>query len=108
LAWDPEHETKSCRLKAGAKGETTMSDNNVVAHWKKTSSLMWLMVGLWAVFSFFIHMFAPALNAIKILGFPFGFYMAAQGSLIAFVVMLFWFAKAQDKIDREFGMAEED
>jgi putative solute:sodium symporter small subunit len=34
--------------------------------------------------------------------------MAAQGSLIAFVVMLFMFAKQQDKIDREFGFAEED
>ena len=91
-----------------AKGETFMSDNNVEAHWRKTSSLMWLMLGLWAFFSFFIHMLAPQLNAIRIIGFPLGFYMAAQGSLVAFVIMLFWFAKAQDKIDREFGMAEED
>jgi putative solute:sodium symporter small subunit len=85
-----------------------MADNNVEAHWRKTSSLMWLMLGLWAFFSFFIHMFAPALNGIRILGFPLGFYMAAQGSLIVFVAMLFWFGKAQDDIDREFGMAEED
>ena len=34
--------------------------------------------------------------------------MAAQGSLIVFVVMLFMFAKQQDKIDREYGFAEED
>jgi putative solute:sodium symporter small subunit len=34
--------------------------------------------------------------------------MAAQGSLIAFVVMLFVFAKQQDAIDREFGVAEDD
>jgi putative solute:sodium symporter small subunit len=34
--------------------------------------------------------------------------MAAQGSLIAFVVMLFIFARKQDQIDREFGMAEDD
>ncbi|MCG6953412.1 MAG: DUF4212 domain-containing protein [Betaproteobacteria bacterium] len=33
--------------------------------------------------------------------------MAAQGSLIVFVVQLFVFAKQQDKIDRECGMAEE-
>ena len=45
---------------------------------------------------------------IVIFGFPLGFYMAAQGSLIAFVVMLFVFAKQQDAIDREFGVAEED
>jgi putative solute:sodium symporter small subunit len=49
-----------------------------------------------------------SLNTIVIAGFPLGFYMAAQGSLLAFVLMLFWFAKAQDKIDRDFGVAEDD
>ena len=66
------------------------------------------MLALWAFFSFFVHMFVEPLNKIVILGFPLGFYMAAQGSLIAFVVMLFLFAKAQDKIDREEGVAEEE
>jgi cation/acetate symporter len=36
-----------------------------------------------------------------------GYYFAAQGSLIVFVVQLFLFVKQQDKIDREFGVAEE-
>ena len=76
-------------------------------HWRRTSTLMWIMMVLWAFFSFFIHMFVNDLNTIKILGFPLGFYMAAQGSLIAFVVMLFVFASRQDKIDREEGVAEE-
>jgi putative solute:sodium symporter small subunit len=76
-------------------------------YWSRTSGLMWLMLVLWIVFSFAIHMFVNQLNAIKVLGFPLGFYMAAQGSLIVFVAMLFWFAKAQDKIDREEGVAED-
>lgn len=78
------------------------------AHWSATSRLTLMMLAIWAFFSFFIHMFAGSLNGIKILGFPMGFYMAAQGSLIVFVTMLFWFAKAQDKIDREHGFAEEE
>jgi len=68
---------------------------------------MWIMLILWATFSFFIHMFVEQLNTINILGFPLGFYMAAQGSLIAFVVMLFIFAKRQDTIDRQEGVAED-
>jgi putative solute:sodium symporter small subunit len=68
---------------------------------------MWIMMILWAFFSFIIHMFVNDLNQFKVLGFPVGFYMAAQGSLIAFVVMLFIFASRQDKIDREEGVAEE-
>jgi putative solute:sodium symporter small subunit len=68
---------------------------------------MWTMMALWVVFSFLVHFFASSLNAIVILGFPIGFYMAAQGSLIAFVVMLFVFARKQDSIDREEGVAED-
>ncbi len=68
---------------------------------------MWTMFALWVFFSFIVHFFVNQLNSIVILGFPLGFYMAAQGSLIAFVVMLFLFAKRQDAIDREEGVAED-
>ncbi|MDI1347317.1 MAG: DUF4212 domain-containing protein [Pseudolabrys sp.] len=83
---------------------------NTDAHWQKTSRLMFTHLGVWFFFGYVVHFFVVPLNAIKIpiLGFPLGFYMAAQGSLIVFVVMLFMFARQQDKIDRDFGMAEDD
>ena len=76
-------------------------------YWKKTSRLMWIIMVLWVIFSFVIPAFAVQLNEIVIAGFPLGFYMAAQGSLIAYVVLCFWNASAQNKIDEEFGVAEE-
>lgn len=76
-------------------------------YWRRTSTLMWIMFALWVFFSFVVHVFVEPLNSITFLGFPLGFYMAAQGSLIAFVVMLFLFAKRQDTIDREEGVAED-
>lgn len=80
------------------------------AHWTATRNLMFKHLGVWLFFGYVIHFFVGPLNKIHIpiLGFPLGFYMAAQGSLIAFVVMLFVFAKQQDRIDREFGVAEDD
>jgi putative solute:sodium symporter small subunit len=82
---------------------------NQEAHWNKTTRLMWIHLGVWFFFGYVIHMFVVPLNkiVIPILRFPLGFYMAAQGSLIVFVVMLFMFAKQQDKIDREHGYAED-
>jgi putative solute:sodium symporter small subunit len=87
-----------------------MAETKEEAHWAKTTKLMWTHLGLWLFFGYVVHMFVVPLNKIVIplLGFPLGFYMAAQGSLIAFVVMLFVFAKQQDAIDREFGFAEDD
>jgi putative solute:sodium symporter small subunit len=77
------------------------------AYWSRTSRLMWTIMVLWFIFSFGIHLFAVQLNNVVIAGFPLGFYMAAQGSLIAFVVLCFWNGVAQNKIDKEFGVAED-
>lgn len=84
-----------------------LTQEKAQAYWKRTSGLMWTMLFIWFIASFVIHMFAPSLNQIKVLGFPMGFYMAAQGSLIIFVVSIFWYAKTQNKIDEEFGVAED-
>ena len=83
---------------------------NDEAHWRKTTKLMFAHFAIWFFFGYVVHMFVIPLNKIiiPVLEFPLGFYMAAQGSLIVFVVQLFMFAKQQDKIDREFGVAEDD
>jgi len=79
-------------------------------HWKRTTRLMFLHLFIWLFFGYIVHMFVNSLNqyTVPVLNFPLGFYMAAQGSLIVFVVMLFVFARQQDKIDREHGVAEDD
>ncbi|HUF87906.1 MAG TPA: DUF4212 domain-containing protein [Thermohalobaculum sp.] len=77
------------------------------AHWAKTRRLMWTCLIIWAFFSFIIHFFVSALNTISFIGFPLGFYMAGQGSLIIFVVLIFWYAARQNRIDEEFGVAED-
>ena len=84
-----------------------MATPDRAAYWVKTRNLMYVVLGLWFVFGFVVHFFVEPLNSIVILGFPLGFYMAGQGSLIAFVVMLFWFAARQNRIDEEHGVAED-
>ena len=85
-----------------------MSGSQPGRYWQRTSGLMWSMFALWLFFSFFVHFFATSLNSIVIFGFPLGFYMAAQGSLAVFVVLLLVFSRKQDSIDRDEGAAEPD
>ena len=87
--------------------EKRLTGEQQAAYWHKTRNLMWVILAAWFIFSFAVHFFAPELNKIHILGFPLGYYMAAQGSLIAFVLMCVWNAKAQDGIDNEFGVQDE-
>jgi putative solute:sodium symporter small subunit len=77
------------------------------AYWQKTRTLVFTSIAIWAFFSFFVHLFAVPLNGITILGFPLGYYMAAQGSLIVFVVLIFWFCAKQEKLDRDHGVSED-
>ena len=77
-------------------------------YWSRTRNLMIVHIAIWFIFAFVVHWFAFNLNQISLFGFPLGFYMAAQGSLVVFVVQLFAFVWQQDRIDRECGMAEEE
>lgn len=79
-----------------------------IIHWQRTKKLMIMTLVAWFIFAFAVHWFADSLNAVSFIGFPLGYYMAAQGSEIMFVIILFCFAKLQNKIDRETGFAEEE
>lgn len=84
------------------------ADSNREGHWNATKRLTYITLIIWFIFSFGVHWFADSLNSINFMGFPLGFYMAGQGSLAAFVVIIFWFARAQNKIDEDFGVAEDE
>ena len=80
--------------------------SNKERHWEKTKGLMILTLSIWFIFSIVIFMFGEGLNNGSFLGYPLAYYMCAQGSIVIFVVLIFWFANRQEKIDEEFGFAE--
>jgi putative solute:sodium symporter small subunit len=51
--------------------------------------------------------FAGRLDQIGFLRFPLGFYLLAQGLLIAMVALAFWSTRMQERIDRSFSESEE-
>ena len=82
--------------------------SNKERHWEKTKGLMMLTLSIWFIFSIVIFMFGESLNNGSFLGYPLAYYMCAQGSIVIFVVLIFWFANRQEKIDEEFGFAERE
>jgi putative solute:sodium symporter small subunit len=77
-------------------------------YWHKTRNLTILVLVLWAFFSLVVPLFVGSLNTMTFLGFPLGYYMIVQGSLIAFVVLIWFQNWRQDAIDDEFGFGEEE
>ena len=82
--------------------------SNKDAHWEKTRGHMFVTLALWFFFSIVIFMFGSELNNMSFLGYPLAYYMTAQGSLLAFVIILFWCTGKQEDIDEEFGYAERE
>jgi putative solute:sodium symporter small subunit len=86
---------------------TQLSAEDRLGHWQATRRLMIIHLVVWFIFSYVVHWFAVPLNNISFLGWPLGYYMAAQGALIVFVVQLFLFNRQQHAIDMKYGVAEE-
>lgn len=77
-------------------------------YWKKNIRLTIFTLVIWFVVTYVCAFFVKELNHIVILGFPFGYYMGAQGSLIVFVWLIFNYAFKMNKYDKEFGVEEEE
>lgn len=86
-----------------------MSEKNIQArqqHWVKTRNLTFVVLAVWALFALILPYFASSLNSMSFLGFPLGYYFCVQGSLIAFVAIIWIQNWRQDAIDDEFGVSE--
>ena len=77
-------------------------------HWRRVRRMTgWLLAG-WLLATFCIIFFARELSGLSVFGWPLSFYMGAQGSLIIYVVIIWYYARAMGKLDDEYGVAEGD
>jgi len=77
------------------------------AYWRRTCRLTFSLLLLWLCIIFGSTWFAREINQIIVFGFPLGFYMAAQGALVIFLLIIWWYNRKMRQIDREFGLEDE-
>lgn len=78
------------------------------AYWRKNLIITAVLLSIWFLVTYVAAFFAPQLNQFKFLGFPLGFYMGAQGALVVYVIIIFFYATYMNRLDREYGVHEED
>lgn len=76
------------------------------AYWRWTQVLTGTLLILWFAVTFVSGFYAIDLNAHTFLGFPLGFYVFAQGALIAYVVIIGIYVLAMNWLDRRYGVGE--
>ncbi len=77
------------------------------AYWRKNLRYLLILLVSWFVVSYgFGILLVEPLNQIKIGGFKLGFWFAQQGSIYAFVVIIFLYVRWMNLLDKEFDVDE--
>lgn len=72
-------------------------------YWKKNITCVLSLLVVWFVVSYGCGiLFVEQMNKISIGGAQFGFWMAQQGSIYVFVVLIFVYVRLMNRLDREF------
>ena len=76
-------------------------------YWRKNLRITAILMAIWFVVTFVVGYFARELN-FNFFGWPFSFYMGAQGALIIYCLIILYYAIYMGKLDREYGVDEGD
>ncbi len=74
-------------------------------YWRRNLRITAILMVIWFVVTFVIGYYARDLN-FNFFGWPFSFYMGAQGSLVVYVAIIVFYARYMNRMDREYGVHE--
>lgn len=78
------------------------------AYWKANIRLVFGCLIVWALVSFGCAiLFRPLLSGIQIGGTDIGFWFAQQGSILAFIAIIFFYVWRMNRLDRKYGVDEQ-
>jgi putative solute:sodium symporter small subunit len=76
-------------------------------YWRKNVTITLILLAIWFVVTFVVGYFARDLS-FNFFGWPFAFYMGAQGSLVIYVLIIWFYARYMNRLDQEYGVDEGD
>lgn len=78
------------------------------AYWIENTRLVLLLLIIWFLVSFGMGiLFVDFLDGFRFFGFKFGFWMAQQGSIFCFVILIFIYVYKMNKLDHKYGVDED-
>jgi putative solute:sodium symporter small subunit len=75
--------------------------------WRRSQAVTAWLLAVWFVVTFGVAYFARELSGL-LLGWPFSFWVAAQGALLIYLLLVVVYAGAMRRLDERYGLAEAD
>ena len=86
-----------------------MSDNKAHQYWKSNIKIVLSLLSVWFFISFVCGiLLVDVLDNFRIGGFKLGFWIAQQGSIFVFVILIFVYIRLMDKLDDEYNLTGSD
>ncbi len=83
------------------------SNKDRAGYWQANLKLMGLLLSIWFLVSYVCGiLLVDQLNQIQFAGFKLGFWMAQQGSLYVFLLLIWVYVKRMNTLDKKFGVEE--
>ena len=83
--------------------------NHRQAYWRANIRILAILLSIWFIVSFGGGiLFVDQLNQIKLGGFKLGFWIAQQGSIYTFVLLIFVYVRLMNKLDQKFNFNEKN
>lgn len=77
-------------------------------YWRRNVRILLILLTIWFVVSYVCGiLLVDELNQIRLGGFKLGFWFAQQGSIYAFVLIIFAYVWLMNRLDREFDVHED-
>lgn len=76
-------------------------------YWRKNLAITGILLAIWFVVTYVVGYMARDLS-FNFFGWPFSFWMGAQGALVIYVLIIWYYAHYMNKLDQEYGVAEEE
>jgi putative solute:sodium symporter small subunit len=79
----------------------------MTAYWKVNLRYLTILLSIWFIVSYgFGILLVEPLNEIRLGGFKLGFWFAQQGSIYAFLILIFVYVRLMNKLDKKFDVDE--
>ena len=76
-------------------------------YWQKNLRITAILMVIWFVVTYVVSYFARDLS-FTFFGWPFSFWMGAQGALLVYGLIIGFYAWYMNRLDIEHGVAEDD
>lgn len=78
-------------------------------YWQENIKILTVLMSIWFVVSFLLGIvFVDQLDNIRFAGFKLGFWISQQGAIFIYVLLVYLYLKAMDKLDKKYKLNDEN